>query len=295
MDLDPMIVTVFCWLDEALPVVLDGQRLRRRGPHPRLTDVEVWTMEVVGEYLGLEHDTAVFGDFRRQFAHFFPVVRTLHRTTFARQAANWWRVKERLWQYCAGQVCHDPRLSVIDSFPVPVWRFARASRWRRRREQAPCGHDELAKQTFFGLRAPLRIGGPGVSVACELTPAHIHDLVAAPEVLEGAQGSLWGERNYGSPQCQTDWRGRGLELLAPYRWAKRDPRPGPRWRVNTRRRIETVSGQLVERFHAKRVWARDRWHFCARWLRKLLSHTLGMYLCQQHGLPPLRLAELVTD
>ena len=64
--------------------------------------------------------------------------------------------------------------------------------------------------------------------------------------------------------------------------------------VQARRRIETVIGQLVERYHAKRVWARDAWHLWSRWQRKLLSHTLAVYLCQQRGLGSLRFADLLT-
>jgi hypothetical protein len=55
-----------------------------------------------------------------------------------------------------------------------------------------------------------------------------------------------------------------------------------------------VIGQLVGRYHAKRVWARDAWHLWSRWQRKLLSHTLAVYLCQQHGLNSLRFADLLT-
>ena len=51
-----------------------------------------------------------------------------------------------------------------------------------------------------------------------------------------------------------------------------------------RYRIETVFGQLVERFHAKRVWARDLWHLTSRWMRKLLSHTLAVFFCAQLNL-----------
>jgi hypothetical protein len=56
-----------------------------------------------------------------------------------------------------------------------------------------------------------------------------------------------------------------------------------------------VIGQLVERYHAKRVWARDAWHLWSRWQRKLLSHTLAVYLCQQSGLGSLRFAGLLTS
>jgi len=48
MDLDTCIIAVFCWIDEALPQVTCGQRLRQRGPAPVLYDGEVLTMEVVG-------------------------------------------------------------------------------------------------------------------------------------------------------------------------------------------------------------------------------------------------------
>jgi len=33
----------------------------------------------------------------------------------------------------------------------------------------------------------------------------------------------------------------------------------------------------------------------SRWLRKVLSHTLTFYLCQQAGLSPLRFSELLID
>jgi hypothetical protein len=96
MDLDDFIIAVFCLVDEAIPRLLDGQRLRQRGPAPILADSEVLTMEVVGEFVGLAQDSALFAFFRHHYAHFFPALRTLHRTTFVRQSANLWRLKERL-------------------------------------------------------------------------------------------------------------------------------------------------------------------------------------------------------
>jgi hypothetical protein len=124
MDLDTLIVTIFCLIDDAL----DGQRLRQRGPHPLLSDAEVLTMETVGEYLSLDQEKAIFIYFRCHFAHFFPALRRVHRTTFTRQAANLWRVKERLWQQFLHGLEVDRAISLIDSFPVPVCRFARATR-----------------------------------------------------------------------------------------------------------------------------------------------------------------------
>ena len=52
MDLDSLIVIVFCLIDDRL----DGERIRQRGPKPKLSDSEVLTIEVVGDFLGIDTD-----------------------------------------------------------------------------------------------------------------------------------------------------------------------------------------------------------------------------------------------
>jgi hypothetical protein len=61
-----------------------------------------------------------------------------------------------------------------------------------------------------------------------------------------------------------------------------------------RRWIETVLSQLVERYHAKRVQARDEWHLINRWLRKLASHPVAVLPCQCAGFAALAFAQLVS-
>ncbi len=67
--------------------------------------------------------------------------------------------------------------------------------------------------------------------------------------------------------------------------------------IDKRRRIERVISQMSECYQGNRGWARDRWHWASRWLRKVLSHTMGVYLCQQQSVfaSPLRFAGLLTD
>ena len=294
MDLDTLIITVFCTIDDAMNHCFAHQRLRQRGPQPRLADSEVLTIETVGAFLKMEQDKEIFSYFRRHFCHLFPHMAHINRTTFVRQSANLWRVKQHLWQHLCSQVEHDPHISLVDSFPVPLCRFARAGRVRRLREAGAYGYDELAKQTFFGLRAHLHICWPGAVVGLHLTPANVHDLTGAQELLQQQQGFVLADRNYWSPRQQQAWREQGLHLLAPYKSRQREKQPWPRFLVQKRRRIETVIGQLVGRFALRQVWTRDWWHLCSRWLRGLLSHTLCVLLCQQQGLPPLRFAELLA-
>ena len=291
MDLTTFLIEVFCLCDDWLHT----QRVRQRGPQPLLHDSEVLTMEVVGEFLGYDEEEALCDYFRRHWLPFFPQLATVHRTTFTRQAANLWRVKERLWQHLLQQIDYDKQISIVDSFPQPVCRFARAKRARLFQGEAAYGYDELAKQTYYGFRFHARICWPGVIVAATLTPANGHDLQALDELTQGATGWLLGDRNYWSPHKKAELAQRGVRLEAPYKSKKREKQRWPLWLVHTRRRIETVFSQLVGRFQAKTVWARDSWHLCSRWLRKILSHTVAFFFAQRQGLvSPLQFDKLLS-
>ena len=293
MDLSIFIVSVFTFIDDWFQQ--RSLRLRQRGPQPTLADSEVLTVEVVGAFLGISTDKGTYDYFRRHWGHYFPKLGDIHRTTYVRQSANLWYVKRLLWQALLKQVNFDPAFSIVDSVPVPVCRFARATYCRRLRECSAYGHDEVARQTFFGVRAHLRICWPGVITDFELAPANIHELAVAEQFLSGLSGWALGDRNYWSPKLAERLREHQLHLLAPFKSSKREKTPWPTWLKYKRYRIETVIGQLVERFQAKRIWARDLWHFCSRWLRRVLSHTFAVYLCQQNGLSSLRFADLIID
>jgi hypothetical protein len=60
-----------------------------------------------------------------------------------------------------------------------------------------------------------------------------------------------------------------------------------------RRLVETIIGQLAERFEIEKTKARDLWHVTNRIARKILSHTVGVFLNKMMGNPPLQLALLL--
>ncbi len=295
MDLDSLIIAVFCLVDDTLTCVVPG-RLRRRGPRPVLGDGEVLTIEVVGEYLGLDRDSEVFAYFRRHYLHFFPALGQVQRTTFARQAANLWKVKEALWQRLLGRTGCDPHWALADSFPLAVCRFGRAPSCRRFRGLAGYGQDHAAKATIYGFRLHARVCWPGVVTRLSLAPAGAADLMVVEELTDETGGVCLADRAYWSPALAEWLRGQGVELLAPFKKRASDPDPARSRRITRiRYRIETVFSQLCERFSVKRVWARDLWHLSSRLLRKVLAHTLMVVLNREQGNESLRLAELLTN
>lgn len=298
MDPETFTIAVYCLIDELLcELAADPAwgRVRQRGPAPILADAEVLTMEVVGEYLGLDRDVAIYAYFRREHPDWFPAVTRVHRTTFVRQAANLWAVKERVSQELRGRLPHDPALSLVDSVPVPVCRFGRSRRCRRFRGEAAYGYDQGSKTFFYGFRCHLRVCWPGVAAAVQLAPANASDLQVLPEVVEGASGQVVGDRNYWDPLLREELAPAGIDLCAPFRKRSEDPDPvGSKRLSRVRWRIETVAAQFVERYHLKRLWARDAWHLTSRLWRKVLSHTIAVRLCRERGLPPLHFSQLLA-
>jgi hypothetical protein len=79
VDLNTFITAVFCLTDDWLQQQASP---RSRGPAPELSDSEVLTIEIVGEFLGIDAEKGLYTYFRRHYGEWFPALRRIHRTTF---------------------------------------------------------------------------------------------------------------------------------------------------------------------------------------------------------------------
>jgi hypothetical protein len=182
------------------------------------------------------------------------------------------------------------------AFPSPSASLPERIGGRRFRAEAAFGKDTLVRQTFYGVRVHVRLEWPGLITRFSIVAAIVHELAVLPALTEATHGTLVGDRNYWAPKVAAQWQRYGVELLAPYRTAKRDPQP--RWSARLSRvryRIDTVFGQLVDRCNVKRLWARDLWHLSNRLLRKVLMHSLAVLLNVELGNSPLQLARAVAS
>ena len=292
MNLDDFIVNIFCETDDFMKKFFPTRTLRTRGPQPQITDSEVLTMEIVGEMLGFDTDKDIFGFFRDFYAHYFP--RLTSRVSFVRHAANLWLVKKSLFEHIARRF--KDVIAVIDSFPIPACRFARARFCKLFKGIAAYGK-ELGNQTFYGFRLHVKINSLGMIQAFELAGANVHDIRMLPELTEADKGMLLADRAYLSePLKRQLFEQQGLELSVPTKYGEptklKKAELGRRKRL--RRSVETVGSQLVHDLHLKKVWARDLWHLANRICRKILAHTFSVMLCIREHLSPLSLKKLIS-
>lgn len=295
LSVEDFIISVFCLVDDSLKIITQGQPLRKRGFAPSLSDSEVITMEIVGEFLGIDSDKGIWQYFRRHWLDYFP--RLASRTSFLRQAAYLWACKlamQRRLAQALGAFCDEVHL--VDGLPLPICHFKRAHFSKLFRGTATYGYCAAKEETFYGFRGHLLISMRGVISAFTLTAANGSEREALFEMLPGIRGLLIGDKGYLSAALQEELRGQGIDLQTASRENMKDVRSKESVKVmkRLRRLIETVIGPLSEHFHIEKVRARDMWHQTSRVARKLLSHTVGVFLNVLHGREPLQFDGLVA-
>ena len=295
MSLEEVIITVFCWVEDDFELVTGGVKLRTGGFAPRLSDSEAITLEIVGELLGHDGDEAIWSYFKRHWAAWFPGLGD--RSTFVRQVANLWRVKQLLHERLVAELgARGADGHIIDGFPIAVCKLARAVRCQVLKAEADYGYCAAKREYYYGLKAHLLIDLRGVAVGITLTPANLDERDAAYDLLPAMAGLVLGDKGYIRPQFKADCEALGIDLQTPLRHNMKDHRP--RWWLKLlqriRKRIETVIGQFEQRFGLAKTRARDGWHLTNQVTRKLLAHTVGVWLNLRQGREPLDLDGLLA-
>ncbi len=296
MDRDHFIIAVYCLVCEHYPASTTCQRVRGGGFAPALTDEEVLTIEICGEFFKCGTDKDIFAYFRSHYRTFFPRLRD--RSLFVRQAASLWRVKEliqRRLTVVSGQA--DDPVQVIDTLPLPVCGYTRSRRDRCFKPFADYGHCAAKKLDYYGFKLGLRIARSGMIIAYPLLPARPHDSQLLDDLVDGFMGSVPADKGFiGAVRQALLAERRAVLVITPPRKGMTTPHPRCLLRVCARIRkgVETVGSHLTERFAVARIRVHDLWHYQYRLIRKILAHTVGVFLNLQTGRAPLDLDGLLA-
>lgn len=195
MDRDEVIMSVYCLVCEHYPSIRATYGVRRGGVAPALTDEEVITLEMCGDYFKCATDKDLYAYFHAHYRHFFPPLQD--RTLFVRQAANLWQVKAALQQrltVASGQAA-DP-VQVIDTLPLPVCQYTRSKRDRCFKPEADYGYCAAKALCDSGFKLGLRIARCGMITQFPLLPARPHDIQLLDERVEGFRGMLPADKGF---------------------------------------------------------------------------------------------------
>lgn len=290
MTRDEFIIHVYCALADRIGTT----RVRRAGFLPKLSDAEALTLVVVGEFLGMHQDTAIWRYFKTHYAAWFPKLGS--RSSFVRQCANLLPMQQRL----LSQLFESSRADLLhmqDGVPIPVMRYVRASRDRCFKGEAAFGYCACKKEKYYGFLGHVTIDSEGKLSGFLLTPANGSEREALRDAAPGILGVMLGDKGYIGAPLKEELSQQGLNLQTPLRDNMHDDRSPAvvKWIVSTRRLIETVIGQLTERFRINAIRVKDFWHLQGRIARKLLAHVIATQLAKFLGIRPTQLDAIVIS
>lgn len=271
-------------------------KLRRGGFAPALTDEEVITMEICGEYFKHPTDKDLFAYFRDHYRHFFPALGD--RTSFVRQAADLWQIKAWIQHHlvsASGQASDS--VQIIDTLPLPVCRWVRGVRDRCFPLLADYGYCAAKQSHYYGFKLGLRVSRCGMIVHAPLLSARAHDVNHLAVLVEDFAGVVPADKGFIDEYRQTQLAERHqTSIITPRRARMPQTAHSPHLLTacaRVRKVVETVGSHLTERFGVERIRVHDLWHYQHRLIRKVLAHTVAVFLNLKLGRNPLDLDGLV--
>lgn len=288
-DLDTLLTAMYVKIDDML-----GERRRRPGRPPRLSDAELVTLAVAQALLGFRSEARWLRFARARLRAWFPylpdqsgynkrlraafeLLKTVTRT-LARDTRFW---SDDVW--------------VIDSTPVECGRSRSTAQRSQLAGWAGYGYCASHSRYFGGLRLHLVCTPAGLPIAFALAHPKLDErevmldlLDVEPELLRDRPGqAIIADKGYASVQFEHALADRGARLLRPAR-SNEKPRPGAGLLRALRQLVESVNdtlkGQLDLEAHGGRVTD----GVAARVLQRLLALTCAIWHNEHAGAPVAR-------
>ena len=252
--------------------------LPRPGPEPKFSDLSVMSLSLTAEYLSIDSENHLFAKLAVDYAGAF--TNLIDRTNYNRRKRKLFQVMERVRKRLVSDLNEEQDYFIIDSEPLPICCFSRASRSKTCQEVhwalPSFGYCASQQQTYYGYKLHAIVSPEGVIEQYDLSPAHQHDIGFLQDAaLQLPPCQLIGDKAYLSADMQQDlWQNNRIALHTPKRRNQKDYRPFPKVFRRLRKRIETVFSQLDVQFNTKRNLAITFSGLRSRIVSKVTAFTL---------------------
>ena len=195
------------------------------------------------------------------------------RANFAKHAANLWAIKQLIQKLLATDLgAFSNSLHLADGFPIPVGHFRRANFSEVFAGEATDGYCASKGESYYGFKGNLLVNADGVITGITVTQANIDERESLWDLVEGVHGMIIADKGLIGAAYQNELReftGIDLQTAARSNMEEQRSKKFLKWLTSTRRLVETVIGQLTERFNIEKVRARKMWYLTNRITKRL--------------------------
>ena len=279
-----------------------GAEALRPGPKSLCPDSDILTISWLLELIGKDSELAGYKMIKAELSDLF--LHLPERSRFNRRRRNLCYISDKLRQELT-KFLPDDEVYIVDSLPVPVCDFKRASASTSPLKCAN-GTGTLATygkcvtkalDTFLGFRCSVMTTSYGLPVDFAITPANIDDREVLPLFCErGTYPIIIGDRGYICDELEAQMLKTYNVCLLPTRRKNQKAQYPPKFRKlhqKIRRRVETTISQLCDQFNLSRIRARSHWGLLTRMNNKFGGFTLGVFINKCLGRKLMALKDVV--
>lgn len=185
LDVDTFLTVVYCVCDEVYQREIAAQLGPRPGARPKLSDSEVLTLAVVGQWHGHRCERCYLRAVRRHWLAYFP--RLTSQSAFNRRVRHLWAALCLLGPAIARQVSRllgqSATYQVWDGVPVPLMHQCRGERHRLFADEASVGYGGSDRTEYYGMHLLASVNDFGVIDGCVIGPAATSEYWLAEALL----------------------------------------------------------------------------------------------------------------
>lgn len=245
---------------------------------PQLSDKEIVAISLVSEYMAIDSECQLFRILPKCLSN------KIERSVYNRRRRNLFEFQELIRQKLANHFLEFEDYFIIDSMPLEVCKYARASRSKVCRDDfftAPDrGYCASQRMKYYGYKLHMTCSVNGIISSFDISKASLHDINYLHDVkLQLSDCVLLGDRGYLSSEFQLDlFETVNIKLETPMRKNQHNYREQPYLFKKSRKRIETLFSQLCDQFMIRRNYAKSFKGFKTRILAKITALTNIQYI-----------------
>lgn len=269
-------------------LVTEHGNIPRPGVVPRFSDLEVVSLSLTMESIGLDSENYLFsklGEYSNELPHLISRRQFNDRRKLTANLCK--EIRERI----VTEIDGGEEFFCIDSKPIEVCRIARAKRCKVGKddyERSPAfGYCASRKLYYYGYKLHAVRGLNGVIHSFDLTKANVHDIHYLQDVkYEYQDCSLFGDKGYIGTEVQLDlFESANIKLEVPYRLNQKNWKPTFIPFAKARKRIETLFSQMCDQFMMIRNYAKDVNGIFTRIISKISALTILQYINKMNNRP----------
>ena len=286
-DLDLLLITVYCTVDDRLP--------RRAGNARRmLTDAEVVTLCVAQAIMGIPSDARFLARARKQLAHLFPVLPKRPGYLKRREALSG-TIEALIAVFASDSPGFHDDLVLVDSTPVECARSVETTRRSQLADAADYGYCASHSRYFWGFRLHGLFALDGTPRALQLTSPKTPERDVCLTLLARChrQGHLFviGDKGYAGRDFEASARELQATIVRPRR---KDEGPGGPHLAPIRQRIESIFQTCKDILTLERHGARTLHGLATRISTRFLALAAAISLNHRLGRPPRALVDYIA-